>query len=79
MDVAGGMSWLLVEQRELEQWFLRITNYAEELLRDLDKLEGWPEKVRTMQRNWIGKSEGALVDFTVVQNGKDTKSPVSIR
>ncbi|HEY6972015.1 MAG TPA: leucine--tRNA ligase, partial [Candidatus Angelobacter sp.] len=54
-----------VEQRELEQWFVRTTNYAEELLRDLDKLEGWPEKVRTMQRNWIGRSEGALVDFKI--------------
>ena len=53
----------LVEQRELEQWFLRITNYADELLRDLDKLSGWPEKVRTMQRNWIGRSEGTLIDF----------------
>ena len=52
-----------VEQRELEQWFLRTSSYAEELLRDLDRLEGWPEKVRTMQRNWIGRSEGALVDF----------------
>ncbi len=52
-----------VEQRELEQWFLRITKYSDELLRDLDKLEGWPEKVRTMQRNWIGRSEGTLVDF----------------
>src|SRR5579864_5078217 len=53
----------LVEQRELEQWFLRITKYADELLRDLDKLHGVPEKVRTMQRNWIGRSEGTLVDF----------------
>jgi len=52
-----------VEQRELEQWFVRVTKYAEELLAGLDQLEGWPEKVRTMQRNWIGRSEGALVDF----------------
>jgi len=59
-----------VEQRELEQWFVRTTNYAEELLRDLDKLEGWPEKVRTMQRNWIGRSEGALVDFEIDGWGK---------
>jgi leucyl-tRNA synthetase len=53
----------VVEERELEQWFLRITKYADELLRDLEKLDGWPEKVRTMQRNWIGHSEGTLVDF----------------
>ena len=52
-----------VVQRELEQWFLRITKYADELLRDLEKLSGWPEKVRIMQQNWIGRSEGTLVDF----------------
>jgi leucyl-tRNA synthetase len=66
-QVVNGCCWrhedTPVEQRELEQWFLRITQYAEELLRDLDRLPDWPEKVRTMQRNWIGRSEGTLVDF----------------
>ena len=52
-----------VEQRELEQWFVRITNYTEELLRDIDTLPDWPENVRKQQRDWIGRSEGALVDF----------------
>jgi leucyl-tRNA synthetase len=65
--LSNGCCWrhedTLVEQRELEQWFVRTTKYAEELLHGLDKLEGWPEKVRTMQRNWIGRSEGTLVDF----------------
>jgi leucyl-tRNA synthetase len=60
-----------VEQRELEQWFLRITNYADELLRDLEGLPGWPEKVRTMQRNWIGRSEGTRVDFRLDVPGGD--------
>ena len=66
-QVVNGRCWrhedTIVEQRDLEQWALRITKYADELLRDLDKLPGWPEKVRTMQRNWIGRSEGTLVDF----------------
>ncbi len=66
-QVVEGCCWrhedTAVQQRELEQWFLRITKYADELLRDLEKLDGWPEKVRTMQRNWIGRSEGTLIDF----------------
>ncbi len=66
-QVVGGMCWrhedTPVEQRELEQWFLRITKYADELLRDIESLQGWPEKVRIMQQNWIGRSEGTLVDF----------------
>jgi leucyl-tRNA synthetase len=68
-QVVNGRCWRhedeIVQQRELEQWFLRITNYADELLDGLDKLPGWPEKVRTMQRNWIGRSDGAEVEFAV--------------
>src|SRR6185312_1081303 len=68
-QVVEGCCWrheeTQVEQRELEQWFVRTTKYSEELLAGLEKLEGWPEKVRTMQRNWIGRSEGALVDFKI--------------
>jgi leucyl-tRNA synthetase len=55
----------VVVQKKLEQWFFKITDYAEELLRDADSLSGWPEKVVTMQRNWIGRSEGVEVDFKV--------------
>ncbi len=69
----GGVCWrhsdTPVVQRELEQWFLRITAYVEELLQDIDALSGWPERVRTMQRNWIGKSVGADVDFSLEQGG----------
>ena len=53
-------------RNELEQWFFRITEYAEELLKDLDRLRGWPDKVVAMQRNWIGKSVGAEIDFPLV-------------
>jgi leucyl-tRNA synthetase len=74
-QVVSGCCWrhedTVVETRELEQWFVRTTHYAEELLRGLDHLPGWPEKVRTMQRNWIGRSEGTLVDFRLDYSGGD--------
>ncbi|MDR3294878.1 MAG: leucine--tRNA ligase [Clostridiales Family XIII bacterium] len=60
-----------VGKKDLEQWYLKITDYAERLLSDLDKLPGWPSKVKTMQKNWIGRSTGAEVDFTV--EGTDKK------
>jgi len=68
-QVIDGRCWRCdsaVTQKELEQWFFRITDYAEELLRDLDQLSGWPDKVLTMQRNWIGKSVGAEIDFPLL-------------
>ena len=70
---ADGKSWrsgALVEQRQLNQWFLQITAYAETLLKDLDQLTGWPERVRTMQANWIGRSEGAEITFAVADGSK---------
>ena len=65
IDGRGWRSGALVEKREIEQWFLKITDYAQELLDDLDKLPEWPERVVTMQRNWIGRSEGVQVDFAI--------------
>jgi leucyl-tRNA synthetase len=63
IDGRGWRSGALVERREIPQWFIRITAYAEELLADLDQLPHWPEQVRTMQRNWIGKSRGVDLSF----------------
>jgi leucyl-tRNA synthetase len=78
-QVVNGRCWrhedTIVEQRDLTQWFFRITKYSDELLEGLDKLEGWPEKVRTMQRNWIGRSEGTFVDFVVEQGTKAEADP----
>ena len=82
-QVVNGKCWrcgAVPEKRELSQWYLRITDYAQELLDDLDQLEGWPERVRAMQANWIGRSEGAEIDFTLADTDgvtpTDTKMTV---
>ena len=70
-QVENGVCWRcdsIVESKELEQWFFRITDYAEELLEWTHKLPGWPEKVLIMQRNWLGKSVGAEVIFNIVDS-----------
>ena len=75
-QVIDGRCWRcdhLVERREIAQWFMKITDYAEELLNDIDKLDEWPEKVRTMQRNWIGRSEGVELQFDV-----EGESPLTV-
>ncbi|MBU0471495.1 MAG: leucine--tRNA ligase, partial [Nanoarchaeota archaeon] len=59
-----------VELKDLEQWFFKITNYAEELLKGIDKLDGWAEDVKTMQKNWIGRSEGAIINFKIEESEK---------
>ncbi len=66
IDGRGWRSGELVEKRDIPQYFMKITAYADELLEDLDKLEGWPEQVKTMQRNWIGKSYGCEVEFPIL-------------
>ena len=68
VDGRGWRSGAIVEQRELTQWFFRITHYAEDLLEEVQKLERWPEKVRTMQANWIGRSEGLQMRFEFAGN-----------
>ncbi len=65
IDGRGWRSGAVVERKEIPQWFLKITDYSEELLEELDNLDGWPDSVRTMQRNWIGRSEGVEIDFPI--------------
>ena len=73
IDGRGWRSGALVEQRELTQWFLRITKYSDDLLASLDQLDRWPEKVRLMQRNWIGRSEGLLLRFALAEPFGDAR------
>ena len=76
-QVIDGKCWRcdsVVEKKYLSQWFFKITDYAEDLLKDLDKLKGWGDNVKTMQANWIGKSQGAILKFKVVE--KDLEIPV---
>jgi leucyl-tRNA synthetase len=68
IDGRGWRSGALVERKEIPQWFIKITDYAEELINDLDELTGWPEQVKTMQRNWIGRSEGVEMTFQVADS-----------
>ena len=74
VDGRGWRSGALVEQREIDQWFLKITTYADELLEDVRKLENWPQQVRTMQENWIGCSEGVELEFDLADANSDIKS-----
>lgn len=68
IDGRGWRSGAIVERKEIPQWFIKITDYAEELLQDLDQLTDWPEQVKTMQRNWIGRSEGVELTFKVAES-----------
>ena len=72
IDGRGWRSGAVVEKKKLSQWFLKISKYSDELLKDLDGLENWPNKVKIMQSNWIGKSTGAEIDFDV--SGGESKS-----
>jgi len=78
IDGRGWRSGAPVEKREIPQWFLRITDYAQELLDGLDQLPGWPESVKTMQRNWIGRSEGLEIRFDVVDGAGGALEPVHV-
>ena len=71
IDGRGWRSGALVERREIPQWFMKITDYAEDLRNDLQQLSGWPDQVKTMQANWIGRSEGVQITFVVADSDED--------
>ena len=73
IDGKGWRSGAVIEKKEIPQYFMKITEYADELLRDLDGLEGWPEQVKTMQRNWIGKSYGCEIEFSIKDHAGNIK------
>ncbi|CAM8385291.1 leucine--tRNA ligase [Candidatus Methylopumilus universalis] len=73
IDGKGWRSGAVIEKKEIPQYFMKITQYADELLRDLDGLEGWPEQVKTMQRNWIGKSYGCEIEFSIKDHADHVK------
>ncbi len=73
IDGRGWRSDALIERREIPQWFMKITDYADELLNELDNMPGWPDSVKTMQRNWIGRSEGVEISFDVIGNNDSLK------
>ena len=78
VDGRGWRSGAVVEKKKLSQWFLKISKYSEELLNELDKLNNWPKKVKLMQSNWIGKSEGAEIDFSLDENPQNISEKIKV-
>ncbi len=78
IDGKGWRSGALVEKKEIEQWYLKITDYADELLRDIDTLEHWPERVKLMQKHWIGKSTGTTITFEIINKQQQKVAPLTV-
>lgn len=78
IDGRGWRSGVIVERKEIEQWFVKITAYADELLNDLDQLNGWPEQVKTMQNNWVGRSEGVEITFEIEDIQGEVKDSINV-